>query len=244
MRVQSERLPRCARMSSMRANVVDARRATALKRNVHELVIDARAGNSRSRAATLAEPGASFGLIGVRRPATRTGAPFSVGDRFTGAFRITAAARAWGAPSWLRALLDRADRAGILPWLENRLTSDHAEVIELRARNDDGNGAELRADDDDAATATHTMAYRYLADTPLAGESRYTIAPGAGAGAADVAACTLTLTFAFQEITAFAVFLLHGFGIRQHDLAVLAQAEAAARRIGARVVAHTIQSAA
>jgi len=210
------------RLAAMLPNVVDARRSTALKRNVHEIDVDASAPRvAAALADVLADPEARFGVISVRRPPARTGRTFVVGDRFTGAFRVAAAATAWGAPAWLRALLARADRAGVLPWLENRLTSDHAELTELRAIGD-----------------THQMAYRYLAGTPLAGESRYAIAPHPG----DRDRCRMTVTFAFQETTAWAVLLLHGFGIRQHDRAVLAQAEAAARRIGARVVAHTIQS--
>jgi hypothetical protein len=224
------------RLDAMRVATLDGRRPAAIKRNVHELDIDAPAPRfARALAQTLADPTASFGLVAVRRVDANTGRPFAAGERFAGCFRLALAARAWGAPGWLVAALDRADAAGLLPWIENRLTSDHAELRELALDGDgDGHGDGAGDHGDDAAAAT--MAYRYLDGTPLAGESRYTIeARGEGA--------RLTVTFHFQETAGWAIALLHGFGIRQHDLAVLAQAEAAAARLGARVVAHTIRGA-
>jgi hypothetical protein len=210
------------RLAAMPVARLDAARAAAIKRNVHELDIDATPDRfAAALTDVLADPAAGFGLVEVRRARDRLGLGFNPGERFVGCFSVTRAAAAWRAPRWVRAVLGVAERAGILPWLEHRLTCDHAEI------------AELQLDPD--AEGARRVVYRYLAGTPLAGDSAYTITP------LGPRACRLEVAFTYQETTAAAVSLLHRFGIRQHDAAVLAQAEAAARRVGARVVRHTLR---
>jgi hypothetical protein len=81
--------------------------------------------------------------------------------------------------------------------------------------------------------APRRVVYRYLEGTPLAGESAYTIAPIPGG-------CRLEVAFTWQELSTPALLFLHRFGLGAHDRAVLAQAEAAAAHLGARVVASTL----
>jgi hypothetical protein len=211
-----------ARRLALRApQVIDAARAAAIKRNVHELDLDVDACRfARALGDVMRDPRAQFGLVRLRRARDRVGRDFARGERFEGCFSVRAAAAAWGAPRWLGRVLALAERAGALAWFEQRFAADHSEITQLA----------LDPDDD----GVRRVAYRYLAGTPLAGESVYTIAPRGPR------ACRLEVAFTYQETTAAAVSLLHRFGIRQHDLAVRAQAELAAARAGGRVVASTI----
>ena len=211
-----------ARRLALRApNVVDARRAAAIKRNVHEVDIDVGAPRVASALReVMNDPRAQFGLVRLRRARGRAGRDFVVGERFQGCFSLRAAAEAWHAPQWLLFALEVAERVGALAWIEARAAADHAEITQLG----------FEPDDD----GVYRVAYRYLAGTPLAGESAYTIAPRG------TDACRLEVAFTYQETTAAALSLLHRFGIRQHDRAVLAQAEAAASRAGGRITRTTL----
>ncbi|HTM22076.1 MAG TPA: hypothetical protein VL172_16255 [Kofleriaceae bacterium] len=197
------------------ANPVRAGRGPAIKRHQHE--IDVACPADRFAAAlreVLIEPGAAFGLVRLRRAPDRVGRPFAAGERFHGCFDLERAAAAAGAPSWLRRALAAAARRGLIAWLEQRIASDHGEITEL---------------------TEHQVAYRYLAGTPIAGESRYTIRP------LGRDACRVEQLFCWQERGPLAVALLHGFGVRAHDQVVLAQMQAAAARCGAPLLRHTVR---
>jgi len=92
---------------------VDPRSPIAIKRNVHEALIDAPAPRfAAALRALLVEPGARFGPIVLRREAARAGRPFSAGEYFRGCFALPFAFP--GAR-----------------WLEDNVLSDHAEIVEL-----------------------------------------------------------------------------------------------------------------
>jgi hypothetical protein len=98
---------------------LDAKRACAIKRNLHELVIGADA--DRFAAAfeeVMREPGARFGPIEVKRLFGREGEPFSPGERFTGCLRL-------GELGW-----PRLGRTRFGAWLEDAFLSDYAEIVE------------------------------------------------------------------------------------------------------------------
>src|SRR5690349_74982 len=64
---------------------VDPSRSIAIKRDVHEFVVDA--DPARFAAAfreVMTDPQGMFGLIRVRRPADRLGRDFAAGERFQG----------------------------------------------------------------------------------------------------------------------------------------------------------------
>jgi hypothetical protein len=215
---------RVARQLARRApQVIDPTRAAAIKRNVHEVDVDVDAARfARALRDVLVDPRARFGLVRMARTAARVGRELVAGERFQGCFGLRDLAEQRGAPPWALRALDRADAAGLLAWIEERFASDHSELVRV----------ELEPD----ADGVRRVAYRYLEGTPLAGESEYAIAPR-GAGA-----CRLEVAFMYQETTALAISLLHRFGLRAHDCAVLAQAEAAAARAGGRVVSTTIRA--
>jgi hypothetical protein len=187
--------PQAQRRLATRAPLaLDAARPYAVKRNVHEIVVDA--PPDRFAAAlreTLADPGQQFGMVAIRRAPARVGRPFVAGERFLGTFHLGLGA------------------SPLVRWIEESFLSDYAEVVALDERR---------------------AVYRYLEGTPIAGSSTYLVD-------ADPAGTRLTVVFEHQEINALAVSVLHRFALRQHDRAALAQARAAARRCGARVVSAT-----
>src|SRR5262249_60457531 len=72
---------------------VDPHKPIAVKRDVHELVVDVDA--ARFAAAfreVVTDPESTFGLIRVKRPAERMGRDFAVGERFQGCFSLELAA--------------------------------------------------------------------------------------------------------------------------------------------------------
>jgi len=171
---------------------VDPRRSVAIKRNAHEFVVAA--GPSvlaHAFAAVMREQDRFADLCILRHPA-RAGQPFEKGERFVASFRRL---------GWR--------------WLEDRVLSDSAEIVE---------------------TEPTRVTYRYLEGSPIAGESSYAILPD-GAGSARV-----VVTFTFQEQGGLALSALHRFGIRWHDRVVQAQVEAAAKKIGARVLESTLRA--
>jgi hypothetical protein len=195
---------------------LDARRPFAIKRCVHEIDVDA---DARALAAAFREvvtdPAASFGLLRLKRPADRVGRPFAAGDRFHGCLSLRLAAR-----GPLAALLAAPPLAAALSFLEDRLLSDYAEIVEIAAEG-----------------AAQRLVYRYLEGTPIAGTSTLAIEPRAGGGA------RVTQVFEFQEVRALALGPLHRFALKRHDEITHRQVQAAAERIGARITRSTIARA-
>jgi hypothetical protein len=191
---------------------VDAQRSIAIKRNVHEFVVDAPAGLfAAAFHDVMTEPDARFGRIDVRRDPERRGKKFTVGERFHGCLGIAASF-----PRLAR-LLERIGLRRAATWLEDAVLSDYAEITEL-----------VEADQ------SFTASYRYLDGSPIAGESRFTITP-LGEGR-----CRLTALFTYQEISPVAVLVLQLFAARLHDHVVLDQVERAADRAGASLLSATM----
>jgi hypothetical protein len=140
------------KLEQRRPLAIDATRAIAVKRNLHELTIEA--GAERFAAAleeVMCEPDARFGMIEVKRLPGREGQPFAVGERFTGCVRLAELAAARGS-RWAAAL----SRTRLGAWLEDSLMSDYAEVVDR---------------------APGRVVYRYLSGCPMAGTSTFTVEP-------------------------------------------------------------------
>jgi hypothetical protein len=100
---------------------MDPARPFAVKRNVHELTIEADADHfAKALTEVMSQPDAQFGAISVKRMPGREGRPFTVGERFTGCVNLSHL-------GW-----PRLGRLGA--WLENAVLSDFAEIVELSPR--------------------------------------------------------------------------------------------------------------
>src|SRR5262245_41443707 len=83
---------------------VDPDSPIAIKRDVHEFEVTADAAAfTRAFREVVTDATSTFGLIRIRRHATRAGQPFEVGERFQGCFSLERA---------LVAALERRGRAG------------------------------------------------------------------------------------------------------------------------------------
>src|SRR5262249_10958448 len=98
-------------------------------------------------------------------------------------------------------------------WLEDAMFSDYAEIVELAPRR---------------------VVYRYLSGCPIAGSSTFTVEPLASDR------CRFRVVFEYQELSGLAISILHRFGLRMHDQVTRLQAERAAAKLGASIVASTI----
>jgi hypothetical protein len=223
---------------------LDASRPFAVKRCVHELMVDVSASAfAHSMAEAVADPGAVFGVIRLRRLAERVGRPFEEGERFHGALslaRLTDAAIS-GTPlrfarGALARLLGSRLATPMVRLLEAVLLSDYALVEELSLEGAGAPAARERRDGSPAAPGAR-LRYRYLSGTPIAGSSTIEVAP-IGPSSARV-----TVVFEFQELEALALGVLHGFALPRHDQAVHAIVAAAAARAGGCVTESTIPAA-
>jgi hypothetical protein len=101
------------KLQRRRPLAMDPARAIAIKRNLHEWVVAADADRfARTFAEVMAEPGARFGAITVKRLPGREGQPFRVGERFTGCVNLP----------------------HVPGWLADSVFSDFAEVMEVQPR--------------------------------------------------------------------------------------------------------------
>src|SRR5262249_25796433 len=106
---------------------VDPQKPIAVKRDVHELVVDVEA--ARFAAAfrdVVTDPESTFGLIRVKRPAERMGRDFAVGERFQGCFSLELAAGR--RLPWLARLLAKRGPQKLVTWIEDQMLSNYAEV--------------------------------------------------------------------------------------------------------------------
>src|SRR5688572_12286017 len=147
---------------------VDADRTIAIKRDVHEFIVDATAADfARAFREVVTAADSTFGLIRVKRPGERLGADFTVGERFQGCFSLERALRAAvirHAPSvtpLLNELLASPVVTRALTWVEDQMLSDYAEIVALEEPAPGRPGWRLQ--------------YRYLDGTPIAGSSVFTI---------------------------------------------------------------------
>jgi hypothetical protein len=226
--------PAGARRLDSRAPLpVDPRRSIAIKRDVHEFLVEADA--ERFCAAfreVMIDPEGSFGLIRVKRPAERMGRDFRVGERFQGCYSIEGAvdnALAGRLLRPLRPLFRWLLATRIARWLvariEDALVSDYAVIEELVLQPDRGRGE------------VHTLKYGYLDGTPIAGSSRFSIEPR-GDGQ-----CLVKQVFEYQEVNGIALATFQRFGLKMHDQVVHMQIHKAAERAGAPPPVGTIPAA-
>jgi L-gulonolactone oxidase len=198
------------------------------KRDVHAFEVSTRASAfAHAFAAELQRPESYFGLVHVKRPAARVGAPFVAGERFQGGFdldRLLARTSA-GWPRAARRPLEWLRGTGpvrqTLTRLEELFCSDFAEVEEVTVKRE--------ADDE-----RWLLVYRYLEGTPIIGHTEYAVVP------TTPGACRVTQTFTYREINAMAWLTFQSFGLALHNECVYWQIDAAARRAGGRILASTL----
>src|SRR5262249_3671522 len=196
---------------------VDPQKPIAVKRDVHELVVDVEA--ARFAAAfrdVVTDPESTFGLIRVKRPAERMGRDFAVGERFQGCFSLELAAGR--RLPWLARLLAKRGPQKLVTWIEDQMLSNYAEVVSIEARPGD----------------VHVLVYRYLEGTPIAGSSEFVIEP-AGPGR-----CRVRQIFEYQEGNAFALGTVQSIRLKWHAGVVKMDIEKAASRPGGRATEHTM----
>jgi hypothetical protein len=198
---------------------VDPRKSIAVKRDVHEYIVetDADAFADAFRQVMI-DPAGTFGLIRVKRPADRVGADFVEGERFQGCYSIEAAVMR-AMPVELRDLgawlLSMRPIAALISHVEDQLLSDYAEI------------ERLVLDPDRSRGQIHQLEYRYLEGTPIAGSSTFyieDIAPGR---------CRVTQVFEYQEVNGIALATFQRFGLKMHDQVVAMQITRAAEQAGA-----------
>jgi hypothetical protein len=193
---------------------VDPSRSIAVKRDVHEFILDADAATvARAFREVVTDPRSSFGLIRVKRPADRLGQPFTVGERFQGCFSVELAL---GKAAGLLRVPGLRALAGLI---EDTMLSDYAEVVDIV---------------EDTAAQRFMLEYRYLEGTPIAGRSIFTIEP-CGNGCSRV-----RQIFEYQEVNGIALGTFQRFGLKYHDQVVQMEIERAAALAGARVLEGTI----
>jgi hypothetical protein len=203
---------------------VDPSAAIAVKRDVHEFIVDCDAAMfAAAFRAVVTDPTSTFGLIRVKRAAERMGRDFEIGERFQGCFSLERATLA-RLPAAARGLAERvlgsAAATALLRFVEDALLSNYAEVVAIET---DG--------------SPYRLEYRYLDGTPIAGSSVFTI-DEAGPGR-----CRVRQIFEYQEVNGVALGTFQRFGLKYHDQVVQREIELAADRAGARVISGTIPAA-
>jgi hypothetical protein len=207
---------------------LDPDAAIAIKRDVHELevAIDA----ARFAAAfrdVVTDPTSMFGLIRIRRHPRRLGRAFEPGERFQGCFSLERAmlgalerrgmARVATAAA---AVLARPAVARAVTWVEDQMLSNYAEIEEMVL--------------EPAPGQPHSLRYRYLDGTPIAGSSIFVI------DALGPDRCRVRQIFEYQEVNAMALSTFQRFGLKYHDQVVHMQIHKAAVRLGVAVLRSTI----
>ncbi len=196
----------------------------AIKRDVHDFEVTADAAAfSRAFTEVVTDARSTFGLIRIRRHASRLGRAFEVGERFQGCFSLERAAvaalerRGWNREARAaQRLLARPAVTRLLTWIEDAMLSDYAEIVALEE---------------------HRVHYRYLDGTPIAGSSVFLVEP-LGPGR-----CRVRQIFEYQEVGGVALGSFQRFGLKYHDQVVHMQIHQAAARAGAEVVRSTIPTA-
>jgi hypothetical protein len=199
----------------------------AIKREAHVFDVDADASAfAHAFQDVLRDPGATFGVVRIKRIAECVGRDFVEGERFQGGFSIRAAVESSAMPARLKAamtrLLDHPLAASAIERLEEAFLSDYGELEQVLLEPDASRGE------------VHTVSYRYLEGTPLAGSTTYTVEPLPSGG------CRVTQIFRYQEVNSIALNTFQRFGIKYHDAAVYWQIRCAADRIDARVTKSSV----
>lgn len=225
--------PKTARSLAARAPLrVAPDRAIAIKRDVHEFVVECAADVFMAAMhEVLVDAEGTFGLIRVKRPAERLGEPFSVGERFQGCFSLELAARAWVggrgplAATLVERLLATAPATRVVTWLEDQLLSNYAEIERLELEPSEELGG------------AYLLRYRYLEGTPIAGTNTYVIDP------LGPKRCRVRQIFEYQEVNAVAMTTFQRFGLKFHDQVIASQVAQAAARCGGATFRGTVPDA-
>jgi hypothetical protein len=199
---------------------VDPKKSIAIKRDVHEYRVETDAARfADAFRAVMIDPEGDFGLIRVKRPAERMGKDYQIGERFQGCYSLEKALLAAVSRPWVKRLVARVlalkTMLRFTGWLEDELLSDYAIIDRLVLSPDAARGE------------VHTLRYRYLSGTPIAGSSAFYIEPS-GSGC-----CLVRQVFEFQEINFIALTVFQRAGLKMHDQVVHMQILKAAVRAGA-----------
>lgn len=200
------------KLSSRRPLAIDAQRAIAVKRNVHEVVVDVPAQSfAEAFHEVMAERDATFGAIEIRRDPKRAGKPFEVGERFHGCLGL-----ALRYPRFARMLVSLG-LGRFVARIENAALSDFAEITRVVH---DG--------------TTFEASYVYLSGSPIAGESVFRVE------SLGRSLSKFTAVFCYQEVSSVAVLVLQRLGAKLHDQVVLEQVLRATKRAGGSIVSSTM----
>jgi hypothetical protein len=217
------------RLKARRELAVDARRSVSVKRDVHRLLIHADADHvANAFHQVMRDPKRRFGLIQIDRPDGEVGAPFQLGARFQGRYRLD------GTSELLKALAEYEPAREALCQIENQNTSDYGiiKVLELPP-------PERPADAPPHPTpgTLFALEYRYLEGSPIAGSSRFEVRQLADE------LSELSQIFTYQEQTvAFVAFFGNG-GLTLHNQVVYSQVLQTAALLGVAFEAPDIPDA-
>lgn len=209
--------------------------AISIKRDVHNIVIDADAAEvAKAFNDVMIDTSRHFGLIKLQRMKANEGKPFSVGERFQGQYTITLAKAEW--PKFWQKVFDWAyedDRVQlVICEIQNGLLSDYGELSLLEL--------------DPKPGEPYRMQYKYLghkdpkSGSPIAGSSMFVVTPIVDMKELQALgvskAARLTQIFEYQEQTDFFAYFFSAGGLKLHNQVVYSQAKQAAELIGAKIV--------
>ncbi len=218
---------------------LDAKQAITIKRDVHNIVINAEAGEvADAFQQVMRDRSLHFGLIEVRRKRENWDKPFRLGERFQGHYCISLAAeelpKFWR--SIFRELYEHEAIQVVTCEIENGLTSDYGEITLLDLNPKPGD--------------PYRMQYKYLgvkdpqSGSPISGSSTFIVTPIVDMhelSALGVSkACRLTQIFEYQEQSDFMAYFFSAGGLTLHNQVVFSQARQAAAKIGAKILSSDI----
>lgn len=213
--------------------------AISIKRDVHNIVIDAEAGDlANAFQDVMIDPERHFGLIQLIRMRENVGKPFKQGERFQGRYSVPLAADQWP-DFWKKIFRDLYKEEAvqrITCEIENALLSDYGELTLLDLTPKPGQ--------------PYRMQYKYLGDeesgggSPIRGSSMFIVTPIVDMQELQALgvskASKLTQVFEYQERTDFFAYFFSAGGLKLHNQVVYSQAKQAAGLIGAKIIASDI----
>ena len=198
-----------------------------IKRDVHNLEVQMpEDGDPAERFAQafgdmMAEDGAQFGLISLRRPKSETGKPFDVGHRFQGRYSLSEAAKRMYKDfckglfkGFFGAILRFFVIQKLLRYIEDEHLSDYGEIIDI--------------------TSPKQFQYQYLSGSPIAGSSQFLFKT------IDERTCRITQVFLYQELDPHFVGVMGSMGLKAHNQVVYEQVRMSAARIDAKIISSDI----
>src|SRR6185369_9397262 len=122
-------VPALRRLSTKKRLSVEPSRSIAIKRDVHEFVVEAPADRfAVAFREVMIDPVGMFGLIRVKRPLDRLGHEFLVGERFQGCYSLVSVIGSTRIFRWLLAL---PSMRWLIGKIEDAMLSDYAVIDEL-----------------------------------------------------------------------------------------------------------------